>query len=93
MNFLGKVGGIEKKVYIQIADEKVNGNPEKDIDRTSDEGKASSVQFLHFEFSNEQINKFRDFNNPVIICIEHELYNHMAKISESTKNALAEDFN
>ena len=28
--------------------------------RTSAEGKASSVQFMHFNFSKEQIKKFKD---------------------------------
>ena len=45
-DFLGKVGGIEEKVYIQIGNEKIKAMSEKDVDRTSAEGKASSVQFL-----------------------------------------------
>ena len=53
-DFLGKVGGIEEKVYIKVENEKIIGVPESDIDRTSEEGKASSVQFIHFHFSNEQ---------------------------------------
>ena len=53
--FLGKVGGIEEKVYIKVDNEKINcSSPEKDVDRTSsEEGKASSVQFIHFIFSEE----------------------------------------
>ena len=50
-DFLGKVGGIEEKVYMQVSEEKVKAVPEKDVDRTSAEGKASSVQFVHFNFS------------------------------------------
>jgi hypothetical protein len=91
--FLGKVGGIEEKTFIQIADEKINGNPEKDVDRTTAEGKASSVQFLHFKFSNNQIDKFKDTKNPVVIGIDHELYNHKIKILDHTRSVLAEDFN
>jgi len=91
--FLGKVGGIEEKIFIQINDEKINGNPETDVDRTTDEGKASSVQFLHFKFSKNQIDKFKDTKNPVVIGINHELYNHNTKISDHTRSALAEDFN
>lgn len=49
-DFLGKVGGIEEKIYIQIEEEKIIAVPEKDLDRTSAEGKASSVQFIHFNF-------------------------------------------
>ena len=33
---------------------KLSATPETDVDSTSAEGKASSVQFLHFNFSEEQ---------------------------------------
>ena len=72
--FLGKVGGIEEKVYIKIENEKIIASPEKDLDRTSEEGKASSVQFIHFNFSEKQIEKFKDLNNEVIIGIDHKFY-------------------
>ena len=91
-DFLGKVGGIEEKVYIKVAEEKIRAVPETDIDRTSAEGKASSVQFVHFNFSNEQIKKFKNLNTEVIITINHTLYNHAAKISKDTKIALIKDF-
>ena len=92
-DFLGKVGGIEEKVFIQIGNEKINGNPEKDIDRTSEEGKASSVQFLHFKFSDVQIDKFKNSENSVIIGINHNLYDYTIKISDQIRNELAKDFN
>ena len=58
--FLNKVGGIEEKVFIQINnDEKINSIPEKDLDRTSAEGKASSVQFIHFNFSRSNYYKLK----------------------------------
>ena len=92
VDFLGKVGGIEEKVYIKVAEEKIRAVPETDIDRTSAEGKASSVQFVHFNFSAEQIKKFKEPNTEVVIFINHSLYNHMTKISKDTKIALAKDF-
>ena len=91
-NFLSKVGGIEEKVFIQIEGEKIGAIPEKDVDRTSAEGKASSVQFLHFNFSKEQIKKFEDLNTEIIIGIQHSLYHHEVKISEKNKRSLARDF-
>jgi len=91
-DFLGKVGGIEQRVYIQIEKEKIIAVPEKDLDRTSAEGKASSVQFIHFNFSQDQIMKFKDLNNQVIIGIDHNLYNHMTKISENSRSTLIKDF-
>ena len=59
--FLNKVGGIEEKVFLKIGEEKIKSIPEQDVDRTSAEGKASSVQFIHFEFTEEQVKKFKDY--------------------------------
>ena len=49
--FLNKVGGIEKKIYLKVDFEKIYSVPEQDLDRTSAAGKASSVQFIHFNFN------------------------------------------
>ena len=46
--FLGKLGGVEENVFIKIDNDIIYGKPEIDVDRTSAEGKASSVQFIHF---------------------------------------------
>ena len=91
-DFLGKAGGIEEKIYFQIGEEKIKAIPEKDVDRTSAEGKASSVQFLHFNFSEEQIKKFKNFNNKIILLINHDLYKHEATIPQNSKNELVKDF-
>ena len=90
--FLNKVGGIEKRVFIKINDEKINSFPEKDVDRTSAEGKASSVQFIHFNFSDQQISKFKNLNNTVVIGIEHHLYNHKITIDNEIRKVLIKDF-
>ena len=91
-DFLNKVGGIEEKVYMKVAEEKIKGIPETDVDRTSAEGKASSVQFIRFNFSKKQIKKFKDSNINVIIGIDHILYDNMTTILKDTKSALIKDF-
>ena len=91
--FLNKVGGIEEKIFLKIGNEKIKSIPEQDVDRTSAEGKASSVQFIHFEFSEDQIKKFKDFSNEVIIGIDHKMYSHTSKLTEANKKSLALDFN
>ena len=63
--FLGKVGGIEEKIFMKIDNEKVKAVPENDVDRTSAEGKASSVQFIHFKFNDDQISKFKSGKSPL----------------------------
>ena len=90
--FLNKVGGIEEKAFIKINDELINSVPERDVDRTSSEGKASSVQFVHFNFTDVQIKKFKNLNNEVTLGINHNLYNHMTKISEDIRKTLLKDF-
>ena len=92
-DFLNKVGGIEEKVFLKIGDEKIRSIPEQDVDRTSAEGKASSVQFIHFEFTDTQVEKFKDLSNEIIIGVDHEMYAHTVKLTENNKKALALDFN
>jgi len=91
--FLNKVGGIEEKVFLKIGEEKINSIPEQDVDRTSAEGKASSVQFIHFKFTDEQVKKFKDKSNVIIIGVEHKMYAHTVELTENNKKALALDFN
>ena len=90
--FLSKVGGIDEKVFIKINGETINSTSEKDIDRTSSKGKASSVQFVHFNFTDEQIIKFKNLDNEVILGIGHNLYNHTTTIAKHIKKALIKDF-
>ena len=72
--FLSKVGGIEQNVFMKVDGEIVNSIPEEDVDRTSTEGKASSVQFIHFKFNDEQIEKFKSSSLNVEIGIDHNEY-------------------
>ena len=91
--FLGKVGGIEEKVFMKIDGDLIKAVPEEDVDRTSAEGKASSVQFIHFKFSDEQIKNFKSNMSKVEIGIDHKDYSHSTRLNESTKKALSADFN
>ena len=91
--FLGKLGGVEENVFIKIENEVVYGKTEIDVDRTSAEGKASSVQFIHFEFDQNQISKFKGNNVSIELGIDHKEYSHSTKLSESTIEALSSDFN
>ena len=91
--FLGKLGGVEENVFTKIDNDIIYGKPEIDVDRTSAEGKASSVQFIHFEFDQNQISKFKGNNVSIELGIDHKEYSHSTKLSESTIKALSSDFN
>jgi hypothetical protein len=90
--FLSKVGGIEEKVFIKINGETIKAIPEEDVDRTSAEGKASSVQFIHFTFDDEQIQKFKSNGAEVEIGIDHKEYSHTTKLNAANLSSLSADF-
>ena len=90
--FLGRLGGVEKNVFIKIDNEKIYAVPEEDLDRTTAEGKASSVQFVHFKFSDDQIAKFKSNKANVEIGIDHKEYQHYTKLSEQNIKTLSSDF-
>jgi len=91
-SFLGKVGGIEKKIFMKIDSEVVKAVPEGDVDRTSAKGKASSVQFIHFKFSDDQINKIKLSNVSIELGIDHKEYSHTTKLTEDNIKSLSADF-
>ena len=90
--FLGKVGGIEEMVFMKINGETVKAVPEEDVDRTSAEGKASSVQFIHFNFTDEQIQKFKSSDVNIELGVDHREYSHTTKLSKENIDSLSADF-
>ena len=90
--FLGKAGGIEEKVYMKIDGDIVKAVPEEDVDRTSAEGKASSVQFVHFKLNDHQIQKFRSNSFQIELGIDHKEYSHLTKLNDLTIKSLSLDF-
>ncbi len=91
--FLSKVGGIENNIFMKIDGNTVKALPEKDVDRTSAEGKASSVQFVHFKFDDNQIESFKSGSSMIEVGIDHVEYSHLTKLSDISVKALSEDFN
>ena len=81
---IGNLFVIFCSVLLWLEEEKIHAIPEKDLDRTSEEGKASSVQFVHFNFSPEQIEKFKNSNSKITLSIDHSLYRHSAEIIKET---------
>jgi hypothetical protein len=90
--FLGRLGGVEETAFLRFAGETIRGVPEADVDRTTAEGKASSVQFIHFPFTDAQAAKFRAAGTEVVLGFSHPAYGHMSVMQEATRAALAADF-
>ena len=90
--FLGKVGGIEEKIFMKIDGELIKAFAEEDVDRTSADGKASSVQFIHFKFNDDQIKKFKSNVCQIELGIDHNEYFHSTKLNKASIDSLMSDF-
>ena len=90
--FLNSVGGIEEETFIQIGEHKIMSRPEQDTDRTSEDGKASSVHFLHFDFTEGLIKEFVKDQSTVFLGFNHKNYKHFSELSLEVKSELKKDF-
>ena len=91
-DFLNSVGGIENKTFIQIGEHKVVAKPEADTERTSEDGKASSVHFLHFELNDDLVKLFIKDDIKIMLGFDHPNYKHFSEVSEVSKKELSNDF-
>ncbi len=89
---LARLGGIENRVFVDIAGQRIRGEPDPTRENTSPEGKASSVQFLRFPFTGDQIARFKTPGAQLVVGFDHPNYGHMAVLPEPIRAALAEDF-
>ena len=86
------LGGIEESVFLQIGDDVVAATPTEYDDRTTADGKTSSVHWLRFKLTADQIARFRSGNERVVLGLSHPNYGHMAVLSAEARSALAKDF-
>ena len=91
-SFLARLGGVEQTAFMEVGGEKIRGVAEADQDRSTAEGKASSVQFIHFPFTPQQIARFRQSGARVIVGFDHPAYAHMSVMPEAVRRALGGDF-
>ena len=87
-----KLGGIENSVWLQFGQERIAATPTDYADRTTPEGKTSSVHWVRFRFTPAQVQAFRDAAESVVLGISHENYGHMAMLSTEKRTELAKDF-
>ena len=90
-DFLSKLGGIEESAFIEIDGSMATGMPEEDVDRTTADGKASSVQFIHFPLTEEQAAKVKTPGTRIVVGFSHPNYSHMVVLPEAMREALAGD--
>ena len=89
---LRKLGHIEDTAFLEIGADRIQGTPTDYEDRTTADGKTSSVHWLRFVFTPQQIAAFRSGGAPVVLGFSHPNYGHMAVMPAATRAALADDF-
>ena len=89
---LAKLGGVEDRFFVQIGDDHIPGVPEGDVERTREDGKASSVHFVRFPLEPAHIARFRDPATQILVGCDHEHYSHLAGVSPAARAELAKDF-
>ncbi len=88
---LGELGHVEETVYFEVGGERAKASFETDVERTTEAGKASSVHFLRFRLTPQQIARFRDDAVSLILGLSHPNYAHMTALQPATRAELAKD--
>jgi hypothetical protein len=88
---LARLGGVEDCFFVQIGTERARGVPEGDVERTREDGKTSSVHFLRFPLTAEQVAVFRDPATTIMVGCDHEAYSHLAGLTPATRAELSRD--
>ena len=86
------LGGIEETVFLEIGGDVIRAAPTEYDDRTTADGKTSSVHWLRFKLTADQIAHFRNGTERVVLGVSHPHYGHMAVLSTEARTALAKDF-
>jgi hypothetical protein len=89
---LRTLGHIEDSVYLDLAGERIAASPTEYEDRTTADGKTSSVHWLRFSFTPAQIAKFRSGEGEAVLGFSHPSYRHMAAIPPAAREELSKDF-
>ncbi|HLT77984.1 MAG TPA: DUF3501 family protein [Ferrovibrio sp.] len=89
---LAQLTNIDQKIVLEFGSHRIRAVPEDDAERNREDGKTSSVHFLRFPFTAEQITAFRTPGTRVLLGIEHENYGHIAVMPEAVRENLSGDF-
>ncbi len=89
---LFRLAGIEESIYIEMEQQRIPATPTEYDDRTTPDGKTSSVHWVRFKFLPEQIAKFKNPTIAAILGVAHPAYGHMAVIPPEVRAELSRDF-
>ena len=87
-----KLAGIEESVFMTVGARRVQGAPTDYADRTSEDGKTSSVHWVRLRFTPDDIAAFKNPDERIVLGMAHPNYGHMAILPPETRAELAKDF-
>jgi len=90
---LYKLGHIEDTLTLEFQNQRIKAVPVHgdEEERTTADGKTSSVHFLQFILNDEQIRAFKKNTDAVILGISHSEYPHMVKLKDPLVQLLKDD--
>ena len=86
---LGKLGGIEDKVWMEVGGERIYAVADEDLDRTTDD-KTSAVHFLRFELPDGLCRALGE-GAAMRFGIEHDEYRYDSLLPVASRAALVAD--
>jgi len=86
------LGGIEETVFLEIGGDVIRARPTEYDNRTTADGKTSSVHWLRFKLTSDQIAHFKNSTERAVLGVSHPHYGHMAVLTVEARTALAKDF-
>lgn len=89
---LFRLAGIEESVSLELEGEIIKAAPTEYDDRTTPDGKTSSVHWVRFVFTPAQVAKFKSAEGRAMLTVSHPAYGHIAIIPPQVRSELAKDF-
>lgn len=86
------LGGIEESAFMEIGADTIKATPTEYDDRTTPDGKTSSVHWLRFKLNADQVARFKSGRERVVLGLSHKNYGHMAVLNAESRAALSKDF-
>lgn len=86
------LGDIEETIFMEIGGDVIRATPTEYDERTTPDGKTSSVHWLRFKLTQDQIARFKNGSERIVLGVSHKNYGHMAVLGDETRAALAKDF-
>ncbi len=88
---LESLGGIEHAATLTVDGRTIRGESVSEVERTTEEGKASAVNFIRFSLTDAEAAAFRRPGAKIVVGFAHPNYGHLAVLPDAVREALGAD--